>query len=65
MKTTVVEATVVRETEKAVLADVAIDTHCGRSSATIWLPKSQIVVGNGLIERCWPGLGGGCGYCSV
>lgn len=47
---TTIHATVIRETAKAFLADVVIDTHAGRSSTTMWLPKSQVKVGSGLIE---------------
>ena len=39
-------ATVKRETEKALLLDVEVDTQAGRKGRQIWFPKSQIVSKN-------------------
>ena len=38
----------VRETEKAVQVKVEIDTPGGRRPTRIWLPKSQIEMGDGF-----------------
>lgn len=48
---TILLASVIRETEKAILVDAMTDTHCGRGSAQIWLPKSQVkALETGYIE---------------
>ena len=37
-----------RETEKAYLVAVEIDTAAGRRAAQVWFPKSQIEMGDGF-----------------
>jgi hypothetical protein len=32
----------VRESEKAILVDCEIDTHCGRRGVQLWFPKSRV-----------------------
>lgn len=42
-------ATVERETEKALLLDVEIDTASGRKGRKIWFPKSQTKIVDGIV----------------
>lgn len=50
-----IEASVKRETEKAILVSATIDTAVGLKSKEIWLPKScsKIIDGNHIKIKDW------------
>ena len=54
MKVKIVDGAIERETEKAVLIDVTIDTATGLKGRKVWFPKSHIeITEDGIFAEAW------------
>jgi len=45
-----VDAEILRETEKAIFCDLTVDTHLSLRSKKVWLPKSQIKIEDKIVK---------------